>query len=110
MHRFVFVFVFAFALAACGELKPAETDAGPEVDAGLVEDTEGGGCNMRCFEGDLLADWYPRVGAADDQVTCCECRRTLYATNPAERCIDDVAIGSWVDNAAEVCPDCRDAP
>jgi hypothetical protein len=88
MHRFVFVFVFAFALAACGELKPAETDAGPEVDAGLVEDTEGGGCNMRC----------------------CECRRTLYATNPAERCIDDVAIGSWVDNAAEVCPDCRDAP
>jgi hypothetical protein len=110
MHRFAFAFAFAFALAACGELEPVETDAGPEVDAGLVEDTLGGFCDLRCFENNFLADWQPRVGAADDQVTCCECRREVLATEVRDICVDSIVSGDRIDNAVALCPNCRDVP
>lgn len=108
MHRFAFA--FAFALAACGELEPAEADAGPEVDAGIVEDTSRGACVMRCFEDDLRTDWQESAGAPDDRVTCCDCRRQLQAAEVADFCTDSVVGGFRVDNAEPLCPDCRDVP
>ena len=101
-----FAFAFAFALAACGELEPVETDAGPEVDAGLVEDVAGGACQLLCVENDLVADWQQGAGPPADFVTCCDCRRAVYSTPLRDICVDSIVSGDRVDGVADSCATC----